>query len=195
MPLLGTELSPALREAVAFNARARAAWALPTSPVEEHLVDFDHPLTHDGLDRIAPLADAFGLRLAFPYWDRRLVELAQQLHPLDLFSGGRSRPVIRRVFADRLPTSVQQRTTKATFDSMLLSSTATYALDAYRAMLDAPGALADWANLELLRADLNEVVRGSPEERLWRRSGGSQRLLRAHALWVWSAASVDRAVP
>jgi asparagine synthetase B (glutamine-hydrolysing) len=59
-------------------------------------------------------AARLGFRLLLPYFDRDLMELSLRIHPEHLVSGGRSKPLLRRLVAERLP-SVPMRAKKVDF--------------------------------------------------------------------------------
>lgn len=94
----GEPLAPLLR-ARALEATLRRVTATGFSAVEDGVVE----------------AAGAGIDLAFPFLDRRVVELALAAPPELFVAGGRRRALLREAMQGLLPEAIRQRTTKTPF--------------------------------------------------------------------------------
>jgi hypothetical protein len=70
------------------------------------------------LEEIALLDDATGCRMTHPFLDARFIEATYGLNPWFPFRDGHDRALAAEAFADRLPTDVSSRRTKAHFSGV-----------------------------------------------------------------------------
>ena len=183
IPSLAKLLSPELARETQFENRAREQFHLPRSAREAQADLFYHLLTHHGLEMMAALSHGLGIRIEMPYWSADLADLALRLPQTQLRREGRSRPLLRAAMGARLPDVIRTRRSKAFFDPTLNHALRAHAWPEIEAMLDQPGQLEAWIDLDRLRAAA-DVVRGAPTYHTT--ALDSQLLLRAHALWAWS---------
>ena len=179
-------LHPALTHEIRFVDRLDAL--SPQLPSARHraVALVGHAPTHRGLEQLAWLGEAMGLRVAAPYWDRDLVRVCLSVPRDHLLRDGVERTLLREAMAGRLPEAVRTRTSKATFDPLLNLTLRAHAMGDVTEMLDAPGPLAEWCDLDVLRTVAGRW-KGAPEEEMRSRgSGDAQALLRAVTLWLWA---------
>ena len=179
-------LHPALVRETQFGERLAALD--PPLPSSRHRLAalVHHPPSHRGLEQLAWTAETMGLTIATPYWDRSLVELCMGVPRDHLLRDGAERVLLREAMAGRLPESVRTRRSKATFNPLLNLTLRAHAADDIAAMLDAPGPLAEWCDLAVLRT-LTRRWAAAPAADL--RAGGSgdaQALLRTVTIWHWA---------
>ena len=123
------------------------------APLREHQREMlASPHFIGALQTPAHLAASLGLDLVHPFYDRRLVELCIALPPEQSFSEGWTRYVLRKAMEPRLPPSVAWRMGKAQMTPAVKRAVEVHDAERLRALSQDPGWVADYINMDALRA-------------------------------------------
>lgn len=136
---------------------SRAERLLPTAnpPAGFYLQDIraslEHPLTSMELEEVFESGRALNVRFLHPYWDAEIVDILYRTPPLFLFSGGRSKSVVRDTMARRFSGLGLDRQKKVNGTSFYTSVLDTELPDLWRRHRDL-GALGDLGVVDTRKA-------------------------------------------
>lgn len=134
------------------------------------------------LEEIDLRAAAFGVEPRHPFADKRLVEFSLATPAAQQFSDGFTRSMVRRSLDDLLPEKVRTRLGKTSVSEGFWRALARED-DRLRAMLDRPGRLAEFVDLDALRAAYDRFAADDAETD----HHEARALWRALSLWEWLA--------
>lgn len=138
-----------------------------------------HPaITHD-LEETQEFGRRLGMRMLHPFWDVDVIELAHRVPPALLMKDGRSKWLLRRQLAERLPGLGLERRGKASAQHVFRDLMTGQAPEVWR-QLGGPAALG-----RIGVVDVRDVESSGPQSSLARRWGGSGRLWTMLNLETW----------
>ena len=133
LELAGSRARPARRHHE--DHRRRIEWSL-------------HPFMLEVLQRSGA---SFGIESRYPFYDRRLIEYSLSLPPGTKLHNGWTRWILRQSMNGTLPEVVRWRPDKSNLGHNFERSLRIYESERINALLDAPGRLAEFADVALLR--------------------------------------------
>lgn len=176
-------ISAALRAAA--GRRAPSDSAGPRSgrrEKDQHRDTIEGAIQPYALEVLSDAGARHGMEMRFPFWDKDLVEFCLGVPAAEKLAGGRSRLIMRRAMADRLPDEVLGRTDKVDFTPAMAAGLVQHHAERIDALLqDAPGSLGDYVDMATARRSWSKV-RSDPE----RQTGALvQQIWRIAALGTW----------
>lgn len=134
------------------------------------------PQTLEELDRAAA---AFSVELRFPFWDRELVELCLAFPAAQKMDGGWTRMVLRNSMGGILPESIRWRPGKSDLSPYVDTTLPAFHASRIEEMLDGPGLLAEYMDVETLRRMYRSVQNGKFD------GNCTSILFKAVSLYTW----------
>jgi asparagine synthase (glutamine-hydrolysing) len=180
-----TFLARQFKERMGFGKRVRSLTRTPkrfhlSTARENHLEGLEHPAYPYALELTDKASAAFQVEARYPFFDRRLVELALSLPAGQKLGQGWSRLILRRAMTSYLPESIQWRSSKGNlspnFERKLLERDGTVVEDV---ILHHTSELEPYVDLVSIRKAY-ETYKVTP---LWHR--GSFNIFAAVNLAIW----------
>jgi asparagine synthase (glutamine-hydrolysing) len=184
-PVLEAQANPALDPTFVdridlrtrYKRHYEPTWGLLQSARQRHYESVMIGMLTEGLESINQRDAAFGIESRHPYADKRLVEFMLALPSTQQFTDGWPRSIVRRSLADLLPETIRTRVWKTSVDGAVVNALRRED-ERLRAMLDEPGLLSRYLDIDALRRAYNRF-HDTPD------INDARVLWRALSLWFW----------